>query len=138
METDREPTAAALSDADAAAVRAVHDRFSAALLRQDFDAIAALYTEGAVLLPPQEPAVHGREAIRRWTAAVPKVTRIVLNVDDLDGRGDLAYMRGSFAMTLEPEGGPAVSVAGKYVEILEKQRDGSWRFAVDIFNSDTP
>src|SRR4051794_29168770 len=122
METDREPTAAALSDADAAAVRAVHDRFSAALLRQDFDAIAALYTEGAVLLPPQEPAVHGREAIRRWTAAAPKATRIVLNGDDLEGRGDLAYMRGSFAMTLEPEGGPAVSVAGKYVEILEKQR----------------
>jgi uncharacterized protein (TIGR02246 family) len=132
------PTLAPLSAADAAALRAVHDRFSAALLRQDFDAVAALYAEDAVLLPPQEPAVHGRAAIRTWTAAVPRVTRIVLQVDDLDGRADLAYMRGSFAMTLEAEGAPAVSVAGKYVEILKKQADGAWRFAVDIFNSDAP
>ena len=132
------PMLAPLSDADAAALRAVHDRFSAALLRQDFDAVAALYAEDAVLLPPQEPAVHGRAAIRTWTAAVPRVTRIVLEVDDLDGRADVAYVRGTFAMTLEPAGAPAVSVAGKYVEVLKKQADGAWRFAVDIFNSDAP
>jgi uncharacterized protein (TIGR02246 family) len=132
------PTFAPLSGADAAALRAVHDRFSAALLGQQFDAVAALYADDAVLLPPQEPAVHGRAAIRKWTAAVPRVTRVVLQVDDLDGRGDVAYMRGTFAMTLEPEGAPAVSVTGKYVEILKKQADGAWRFAVDIFNSDAP
>jgi len=132
------PTLEPLSSADAAALRAVHDRFSAALLRQDFDAVAALYAEDATLLPPQEPAVHGRAAIRKWTAAVPRVTRIVLQVDDLDGRADVAYMRGAFAMTLEPEGAPPVSLAGKYVEILKKQPDGVWRFAVDIFNSDAP
>ena len=132
------PTLAPLSDTDTAALRAVHDRFSVALLRQDFDAVAALYAEDAVLLPPQEPAVHGRAAIRTWTAAVPRVTRVVLEVDDVDGRGDVAYMRGTFAMTLEPEGAPALSVVGKYVEILKKQADGSWRFAVDIFNSDAP
>ena len=132
------PTLEPLSGADAAALRAVHDRFSAALLRQDFDAVAALYAEDATLLPPQEPAVHGRAAIRKWTAAMPRVTRIVLHVDDLDGRADVAYMRGTFAMTLEPEGAPPVSVVGKYVEILNKQPDGVWRFAVDIFNSDAP
>jgi uncharacterized protein (TIGR02246 family) len=132
------PTLAPLSAADTAALRAVHDRFSAALLSHDFDAVAALYAEDAVLLPPQEPAVHGRAAIRKWTASVPSVTRLVLQVDDLDGRGDVAYMRGTFAMTLQPEGAAAVSVAGKYVEILKKQADGAWRFAVDIFNSDRP
>ena len=132
------PTLAPLSDADTASIHTVHDQFSAAVLRQDFDAVAALYAEDAVLLPPNEPAVHGRAAIRRWTAAVPRVTRIVLQVDDVDGRADVAYMRGTFAMTLEPEGAPPVSVAGKYVEILKKQPDGAWRFAVDIFNSDTP
>ena len=62
----------------------------------------------------------------------------MLEVADLDGRADVAYMRGTFAMTLEPEGAPAVSMAGKYVEILKKQADGTWRFAVDIFNSDAP
>ena len=69
---------------------------------------------------------------------MPRVTRIVLQVDDLDGRADLAYMRGTFAMTLEPEGAAAVSMAGKYVEVLKKQPDGAWRFAVDIFNADAP
>jgi len=117
------PTLAPLSGPDEAAIRGVHDHFTAALLRQDFDAIAALYADDAVLLPPNEPAVHGRAAIRVWTAAVPRVTRAVLNVDDLDGRGDLAYMRGTFSMTLEPDGAPAFSVTGKYVEILKKQPD---------------
>jgi hypothetical protein len=45
-------------------------------------------------------------------------------------------MRGTFAMTLEPEGAPTVSVVGKYVEVLKKA-DGAWRFVADIFNSDT-
>jgi ketosteroid isomerase-like protein len=60
-----------------------------------------------------------------------------LTIDEIDGRADLAYVRGSYSMTLHPQGAPApVDDVGKYLEIRMHQADGSWLLAVDIFNSD--
>lgn len=47
--------------------------------------------------------------------------------------GDLAYQVGTFAVrgTPQPE-------EGKFVNVLKRQADGSWKVAVSIFNSDRP
>lgn len=60
--------------------------------------------------------------------------------DDLDGRGDLAYVRGHYKPTASPKakGGAARSEEGKFVEVLKRQPDGTWRYAIDIFNSNLP
>jgi ketosteroid isomerase-like protein len=36
------------------------------------------------------------------------------------------------------EGGEATNGSGKYLTILEKQIDGSWKVAVDCFNYNAP
>ena len=57
----------------------------------------------------------------------------------VDGRDDLAYVVGTYTMTIVPPGAPGpINDSGKYVEIRRKQSDGSWLIAVDIFNSDLP
>jgi ketosteroid isomerase-like protein len=118
-------------------MRAVSDRFAQLLVAQDFDALVRLYTENAVLMPPHQPAVHGQTGIRSWMANFPRVSRFSLTIDEIDGRADLAYVRGSYSMTLHPQGAPApVDDVGKYLEIRMHQADGSWLLAVDIFNSD--
>jgi uncharacterized protein (TIGR02246 family) len=130
-------TIGALSTVDQAAIRAVSDRWAQLLLAQDFDSLVRLYTEDAVFMPPHQPAMHGRTAIRSWMASFPRISRFSLTVDQIDGRADVAYVRGAYSMTLHPEGASgSIDDVGKYVEIRRRQPDGSWLLATDIFNSD--
>ena len=132
-----QPTVGTLSAKDTAAIRAVSEQFSRLLLAQDFDALVRLYTDDAVFMPPHQPAVNGRAALRSWMAAFPKVTQFALEIDEIDGREDLAYVRGRYSMTLHPDGAPGpIEDAGKSIEIRMKQPDGSWLMKADIFNSD--
>ena len=96
---------APLSATDIAAIETTQLQFAAAFLRRDFDALAALYTDDAVVMPPNEPAVHGRTALKAWMAAFPVVTDFTLSTGRIEGRADLAYVRGTYTMTLRPEGG---------------------------------
>jgi ketosteroid isomerase-like protein len=134
-----EATIGMLSSTDHAAIRVVSERFPTFLIGRDFAALARLYTEDTVFMPPHHPAIHGRAALEAWIASFPRVLRMTLNVEDIDGRGDIAYVRGSYTMTLHPDGAPnPIDDVGKYLEIRKRQPDGSWLLAADIFNSDNP
>ena len=58
---------------------------------------------------------------------------------EIEGRGDLAYVRGTYSITVRPPGasGPTKDT-GKCIEIWRKQADGSWKVIRDIFKSDLP
>jgi ketosteroid isomerase-like protein len=49
-----------------------------------------------------------------------------------------AYSHGTYAftMTSRREGGDTLEISGKFLTILEKQVDGSWKIAIDRFNYD--
>ena len=130
-----------LSEEDMAAIRAVPEAFAQAVLAGDWATVAAGYAEDAVFMPPNEPAVEGRAAIRVWweASSTPFLTQFTLPPTKIDGRGDLAYVRGTYAMTIMPEGAPEpFQESGKYVVIMQKQPDGSWLVVLDIWNSDLP
>ena len=130
---------AALSSADIAAIRASEEAFAQNAKTRNDSANAAQYTESAVFMPPNQPAVTGRAAIGRWMSGFPPMSDFGLTPIDIDGRGDLAYVRGTYSLTIAASGKvPAMPDHGKYVEIRRKQPDGSWLMAVDIFNSDVP
>jgi ketosteroid isomerase-like protein len=130
---------AMLSDADAAAIRAGSDTFAENVVSGNRAAVAALYTEDATLMPPNEAAIQGRANIQAWMEAFPPVTQMDLTIEEMEGRGDMAFVRGTFTMTLAPEGVPEpIQERGKYLEIRKKQADGSWLMTADIFNSDLP
>jgi len=127
----------ALSSEDMAAIRRVSEEFARLMVAGDFNAIAQLYAEDAVLMPPHHPAVRGRKGIREWMTGLPPVSRFKLDIEQIEARADLAYVRGAFLMVLQPEGAPGpVEEVGKSVEIRKRQPDGSWPMIVDIFNSD--
>jgi ketosteroid isomerase-like protein len=87
----------------------------------DVDAyVKTHYAEDARMLPPNHVAVTGREAI----AALLRSAGVIQQYE---------------ATILTPPGAAEpVRDRGKYVEIWKKQRDRSWRVAVEIFNSDLP
>lgn len=135
----QEAASAALSDADLAAIRSVPQAYAQAVLAGDAAAVAATYTEDGVEMPPNLPAREGRAAILEWYEAGLQVTAFSVTSVDTDGRGDVAYDRGTFSITLTPPGmTEPMDDTGKYLVILRKQSDGSWAVTTAIWNSDLP
>lgn len=133
------PAPASFSAADEQAVRAVNDSFVRRLLRSDFANLAALYSPDAHFMPPNQPAVVGRDAFLKWSRAFPPISRFELLVEEVGGHGDVAYVRGRYTMAFTPPGAKqAIADTGKYLEVHRRQADGSWPMVADIFNSDKP
>jgi uncharacterized protein (TIGR02246 family) len=138
-----QPEVGPLSEQDIAAIRDLGEReVVEALLAEDWDRFAATFTEDAVRMPPNEPLHQGRQAIRDWAETnwgpltLAELTQTML---DVDGRGDVAYTRGSYSATSEVSGlSEPVSDVGKVVAILRRQDDGRWLISVAIYNSDLP
>ena len=130
----------ALSEADKDAIRKNTAKVVAISNANPTDAdtyVKADYTEDAVILPPNEPAVQGWEPIKAYILKEIPTTHFEVNITEIDGRGDLAYVQGTYWLTyLAPDGsGPAKDI-GKYIEIWRKQSTGDWKVIRDIWNSD--
>jgi uncharacterized protein (TIGR02246 family) len=121
------------------AIKGLYPPWKACLLEQDSEGFASFYTEDAVVMPPNQPTIRGRAEVKSWIESFPKVTEAEFEIDEVEGLGDFAFVRGRYSMTMEIEGAPGpVHDRGKYIEIRERQPDGSWLLARDIFNSDLP
>jgi uncharacterized protein (TIGR02246 family) len=132
-------TGKGLSQTDVKKIDDITQTAMKAALAKDFATWAALFLEDAVVNPPNEPAVKGREAIRAWLEKFPPMTEFKLNNVYVEGREDLAYVLGTYTMTIIPPGAPGpVKDSGKFVTVVRRQPDGRWLAAVDMFSSDLP
>ena len=123
------PAAAPLSEADVAALRRLDTVYANAILAEDADAIAAIYAEDAVEMPPNAPANVGRAVIRAWyaTAVFPAADYDDFSITpgEIDGVNGLAFNRGSYAFTTVPPGmTKSVTATGKYLVIARTPADG--------------
>jgi ketosteroid isomerase-like protein len=132
-------TPAELSESDRAAISATDSAFAAAANSGNVDGVAAVYSGNAALLPPNLPPQKGRAAIHSfWAGFLNAYTvRFELGSDVVEGRGDLAYNVGHYRFTAVPKAksDPGVADEGKFVEILRRQPDGSWKYVVDMYSS---
>ena len=102
----------------------LNDAFLKAFRARDPDKIASLYAPDAVMFPPDEMVVKGREAIRRHFAGLLG-TSIVKDAHFEDTHyetsGDLSIGWGRFSFSLIPKGaGPAAVLAGQFTVVAKK------------------
>ena len=138
-DTDAGESFPALSAADHAGIRSADSAFMAAANAGDADGIAEVYAEDGSLLAPNLPPQKGRDAVRAfWGGFLDAYTvRFEVASDTIEGRGDLAYNQGHYRFTAVPKakGVPGIADEGKFLEILKKQRDGSWKYIIDMYSS---
>lgn len=127
---------AGLSEADRAAIAEVSKTFLDAARASDWQTVAGTYTENAILMPPNAPIVEGRANIQTFFEGFPPLTDFNLENVEVEGSGDFAYVRGTYSMTITLPGMDPMPDTGKYIEIRQKQADGSWLLHRDIFSSD--
>ena len=107
----------------------------------DFDAWLSSFTEDAIVMVPNLPALNGKQAIRQWNAPIFEQFHLHEESDkrEIKVAGDWAYIRAHWTWTLTPKGGgEVVRDTGNSIWILHRQSDGSWKIFRGIFNSDIP
>ena len=130
---------ASTAEADIEAVREVVSQVDATLTAGDLDGWMALWDDYGVELPPLQPVLVGKEAIRERDGEflANNTTQIRSTVEDVQFAGDWAYVRDSYTESWTPkEGGDTTSVVGKSVYVLRRQTDGSWKIYSLIWNMD--
>jgi ketosteroid isomerase-like protein len=129
----------ALSDPDIAAIKANLDGVVAAELAGDWDKLGDFLTEDFVGMGADMPAVEGKAAWIEFLKGMGiEVSKLSVDYLEIDGRGDLAYVRGMYMETVSFGGSEPAEMVGKFVWIFEKQADGSWLASMGIGNSDAP
>ena len=104
----------------------------------DGAAMASLYAEDALLMPPGAAAVTGRPAIQAYLgddAAKSKAAGISLKNASVTGsgiEGDLGWVSGTY--TVHDASGATID-SGNYLSI-HRLVDGKWLYIRDIWNSD--
>ena len=133
-------TSKPLSPADEAAVRAADSVYHAALSAGNLDAAVAFFTADATVMPPNAPPVHGTDAIRQHFSGLIAGTNFTVAVksERVSGDGNLAYNIGSYHSTgtlKDSVKTPIPPEDGKYLQVLLRQPNGSWKAVADIWNA---
>lgn len=124
----------------AAAIKEADKHWLEAAAAKNLERTVAFWTDDAVIYPPGQPSVIGKEAIRRyvadgfktpgfsvsWKSAEPVVSK----------GGDVAYTLGTNQFTFQDPQGKLVTVRGRGVVVWKRHRDGRWKCAVDIWNAE--
>ena len=110
------------------------EAWEAAYNARDAAAVAALYAEDGVMMPPNADQAKGRKAIEAHLAQEMRLISGSLDIVTTEHGhdGDLGFARGTFIMT-DAHGN--LLDRGKWVEVRRKT-DGRWHIDSDIWNSD--
>ncbi len=103
----------------------------------DLDALTMLYTEDAVLMPPDLPSLTGVDAMRAIVqsfldvglvrAEVPRIEAYGVVGDEAWGAGPFRFFDASGTLVVE----------GKYL-VVYRYVDGVWRIARHMWSNDAP
>lgn len=121
-------------------LRDLDAQWSKAAAAKDLEQTVAYYSDNAIVLPPNAASATTKEAIRNlWKdlLATPglvitwKPTRV-----ELGKSGDMAWVSGTYELTMKDATGTPINDHGKYLEVWEKQAGGKWKCGADMWNSD--
>lgn len=109
---------------------------------KDVDKAVALCDDQGSLLWPNAPRATGKSDIAKATTsafAIPDF-KLEWHPDQIAvaRSGELGYTSGTYTWTFKDASGKPASDKGKYLTVWKKQRDGSWKVLLDMFNTDLP
>ena len=118
------------------AIDRANAEFAAAMNQGNVDAAMRVYADDAKLLPPNSPVVTGKANIKGfWEGAAQAlgIKHVSMNTVDVEFVEDTAIEHGTYTLDLA-----SGQDRGKFIVVWKRQRDGSWKWHIDIFNSDLP
>ena len=125
------------TDAEFKAVESVIDAWIHAANANDPDAMAGLVAEQFEMIPPGAQPAAGAEGLD-FLRSFFEQSQLDLECEttELVVSGDLAFQRYVYRQKLTPKsGGEPQTEQGHGIHLLQRQRDGSWKFTKDIWTT---
>jgi uncharacterized protein (TIGR02246 family) len=129
-------------EAEEAAIREADRQFSAAAAAKHVEGMVSLFADDAQLLPPDAPAITGKEGVRNFVSEITAIPGFAVSWQttqaEVSRAGDLGYTLATLELTMNDAEGNPVTRQGKDFHVWKKQPDGSWKVVIDIWNFDQP
>jgi ketosteroid isomerase-like protein len=124
---------------DQASIRDRSGAFVKAFNAADVGQVLGVYTENSTFMPPNQPVLRGKDALKLFYDDLIKqgASNLKIDVAEVSGHGPLAYQTGTYEMDLKPANGQGDHDRGKYLFIARKL-NGNWRYEYMVWNSDLP
>ena len=120
-------------------INKLHEKFLLAMKTGDTALLATLLTDDVIFCPPHEHTRKGKHEVMAWAQQAfsqVKTDRLSISDREIALAGDWAFESGSFASAVAPaEGGETTRDRGRFLTIWQRQSDGSWGVAHDMWNS---
>lgn len=126
------------TEEDIAEINELREKEEAAFEAGDLDALLALRTNDFIVMPPNQAAVEGKEAVRGFISGMFGQLQMeeTMVSEEIVVSGDWAFDRGTFTGSVTPSsGGKTMTLDGKYLWILKRQPDGSWKYTIQMWNN---
>jgi len=126
---------------DVEAIKRVGEEFYAAVNVGDLDRRMATMAPDAIIMPPDRPAIHGKEEMRRLSQDYQAKfeEKCTLAYDEIETAGNWGYVRATVTATrLSKAGGGVEKFSLKNLWIVKRQADGEWKFWRIMFNYNPP
>jgi uncharacterized protein (TIGR02246 family) len=121
-------------------LRALDAQWAKAAAAKDVEQTIAYYSDDAIVLPPNGTSAVTKEAIRNVWKDMFASPGLVITWQptrvQVGKSGEMAWVRGTYELTMNDTSGKSIDDRGKYLEVWEKQSDGNWKCAADMWNSD--
>jgi ketosteroid isomerase-like protein len=113
-----------------------------ASLAGDVSLIVDMYAEDAVIMPPNDTTLYGKDEIRSWWEdyfSFFRITSVLETEREITVAGDQAFERESFSATIIPkESGARILDDIRSLSVWRREPDGGWKISHQIWNSTKP
>jgi len=135
-----EEVAPADVEADIQAIRNITEEWQIAINAGDLDTLMSFYSEDAIKIPPNEPAVRGKDAIQSGYQKLfeRNIRQEKHVVADIKISGDLAVTNTTWTLPgiTEKVEGPS-KPTGNWIRIFGKQPDGAWKIIYMMWSDES-
>jgi len=132
------PSASASVKATADTLRQLEAEFMQATAERGSQGYLSYYAEDAVEVPNGVGLIQGKANIAKTMGFLDvkdnHLTWTPVGAD-ISSSGDLGYTYGTYEFRSKDKDGKPTVEHGKYTSIWKKQKDGSWKVALDMGNS---
>jgi len=122
-------------EADIQAIKEGYAEWEAGVNAADIDRSLSSIADDVVLIPPNEPAIIGRDAFRSYFQQIFDAFTVQEKyvVEDVKVSGNLAFAHFTYSGIYTLKGnGESFKTEGNGIEIIERQPDGVWKTIYSI------
>lgn len=119
-------------------IMALSREWSKAAGSDSLEKTLSYWSEDAVCLFPDKATIKGKDSIRKMLLGTPPGTVVSWEPGEahVSEDGDMAYVIARNSFSISDSTGKITTIFNKSIEIWRRQKDGTWKCVVDMYNSD--